>query len=64
DYDRIEPEDSVTIARAREQLAAGGMITATVTKPDGRNFPLRLQHKLSPEDIKIILAGGRLHCQA
>ncbi len=62
DYDRIEQEDTIVIDDARDQLASGGMITAIVKRADGRNFAIELAHKLSDEDIKIILAGGRLHC--
>ncbi len=61
DYDKIDQEDAIVIPDAREQLAADKAIVAKVTKKSGEEFDLKLIHGLSDEDIKIILAGGRLH---
>lgn len=62
DYDRIDEKDTVEINNIREQLAVGAPVTATVVKASGEKFDVELKHNLSAEDIKIILAGGRLHC--
>jgi aconitate hydratase len=62
DYDRIEDGDAVVIRGLRQDLSPGKPLTATVRHRDGKDFPLPLQHHLTAEDIRIILAGGRLHC--
>jgi len=61
DYDKISQNDTVTITDARN-LAVGKNLTAKVTKSDGSSFDIELTHKMSEEDIKIVLAGGRLNC--
>jgi len=63
DYDQIEAEDEIIIDDVRRQLASGKNITARVMKSPGLSIVIELTHKLSAEDIKIILAGGRLHCE-
>jgi aconitate hydratase len=62
DYDRIEPGDRIAIPELRQNLAPGKALTATVRHRAGGEFSLPLQHRLTDEDIRIILAGGRLHC--
>ncbi len=62
DYDAIAEGDAIIIENAREQLAAGGGITAVAVKADGSRQNIALTHKLSAEDIRIILAGGMLNC--
>jgi aconitate hydratase len=61
DYDKIEEADSILIENAREQLPSG-KITATIVKADGNKCDIELTHKLSAEDVRIILAGGMLNC--
>ena len=60
DYDKIEPEDAVCIAALR-QAVMNDVITAQLVKKDGTVQEIRLNCKLSAEDRKIILAGGRLN---
>ncbi len=60
DYDKIEPEDAVCIAALR-QTVMNDVITAQLVKKDGTVQEIRLNCKLSAEDRKIILAGGRLN---
>ncbi len=61
DYDEITENDSLKFDGIREQLTAGGEIKGTQVKADGTIRELRFRHKLSDEDIRIILAGGMLN---
>ncbi|MBN2641856.1 MAG: aconitate hydratase [Victivallales bacterium] len=61
DYDRIDQTDTITINNARE-LKVGANLNATVSKSNGESFSIELAHKMSEEDIQIVLAGGRLNC--
>ncbi len=61
DYELIEEGDKLTIANARELLKEN-KLTALLTKADGVTHTIALTHKLSEEDIAIILAGGMLNC--
>lgn len=61
DYDEITENDSLKFDGIREQLTAGGEIRGTLVKADGTTRELRFRHKLSDEDIRIILAGGMLN---
>lgn len=61
DYELIEEGDKLTIANARELLKEN-KLTALLTKADGTTHTIPLTHKLSDEDIAIILAGGMLNC--
>ncbi|OGV54695.1 MAG: aconitate hydratase [Lentisphaerae bacterium GWF2_44_16] len=62
DYEKISQGDAVMIKNIREQLAVDKTINASIVKKDGgQEINIVLQHKLSGEDIKIILAGGRLN---
>ena len=60
DYDKIEQGDKITVAGLRDAVMAD-TVTAQVTKADGTAFDVLLAVKLSAEDRKIILAGGRLN---
>ncbi|MFA6104392.1 MAG: aconitate hydratase [Victivallaceae bacterium] len=62
DYDKIKEEDAILIENVREQLAVGKTIKATVQNASGGEFEMELNHKLSEEDIRLILAGGSLNC--
>ena len=53
--------DAILIENAREELPSG-KITAIVVKNDGSRVAIELTHKLSEEDVRIILAGGMLNC--
>ncbi len=65
DYDRIEQGDSILIHSFREQLQNPSCtIKAQIVKSDTSTVEIELKHQLSPEDIKIILAGGMLNCAA
>ena len=63
DYDRIDEGDSVILENTHQQLAPEKTVMARVVKPNGEEWPLELKHRLSAEDIRIILAGGMLNCQ-
>lgn len=61
DYDRIDQTDTITIHNVRD-LKVGANLSATVSKANGESFSIKLAHKMSDEDIQIVLAGGRLNC--
>ena len=61
DYDEITENDSLKFDAIREQLMAGGEIRGTLVKADGTIREIRFRHKLSDEDIRMILAGGMLN---
>lgn len=60
DYDRIEPGDTLTISGLHAAVNAGEC-SALLTKADGTTAQIALKTKLTDEDKKIILAGGRLN---
>jgi aconitate hydratase len=62
DYDKINEKDAILIENIREQLAVGKPIKAAVQNASGGEFEIELNHKLSEEDIRLILAGGSLNC--
>lgn len=57
DYDAVKENSVIRIENVREQLAVGKPVTALL---DGKE--ITLNHKLSDEDIRIIVAGGMLNC--
>lgn len=59
DYNLINEGSQITIENFREQLAQGNQIEAEL---NDKKEKIILNHKLSPEDVKIILAGGMLNC--
>ncbi len=61
DYNKIDAEDTLEIENAREQLAVGKPIIATLKKAEGSTHEIKLKHTLTAEDVKIILAGGSLN---
>ena len=61
DYDKIDEGDELIIGDVRAQLAPGKTVTATLKKADGTNENIVFNHPLSPRDIELILAGGRLN---
>ena len=62
DYDKIAEGDSIHIPQIREALTSGSSITATVIPAGGAApFEIKLNYHLTDEDVKIILAGGRLN---
>lgn len=61
DYDKIEQGDFLKINGIRGQLAVDKPVKAVIVKKSGEQIEITLNHKLSDEDIKIILAGGRLN---
>ena len=61
DYDRIEAADELVFDAVREQLAPGKPVKATLKKADGSTREITFTHALSDEDVKVILAGGRLN---
>ncbi len=63
DYEAISENDAIEIPNVREQLAVGKEIVGKLVRADGSERKLVFHHTLSDEDIKIILAGGRLNCK-
>ncbi|MDD3885284.1 MAG: aconitate hydratase [Victivallaceae bacterium] len=61
DYDRIAEGDALSFPAVREQLEKGGTVRGELRKKDGSTVEINFTHKLSPSEIKIILAGGRLN---
>jgi len=61
DYDAIEADDSLIFHGLREQLKPGEPVKGELVKADGTKKELLFHHRLSAEDIKIILAGGMLN---
>ena len=61
DYDKIAEGDSIVIEGLRKAIESGAEVVAKVVKPSGESVSLKLERKLSAEDIEIILAGGRLN---
>ncbi len=61
DRSKVETGDAVQIDDVRAQLAVDQPVTVTVKKADGRTFNVTCAHTLSDEDIRTVLAGGRLN---
>ncbi len=61
DYDAVEENDSLRFSNLRSQLAVGRPVKGTLVKADGSSREVLFQHRLSAEDIRIILAGGMLN---
>ena len=61
DYDAIEENDSLVFHKLREQLKPGETVRGELTKVDGTKKEILFRHRLSDEDIRIILAGGMLN---
>lgn len=62
DYDAIDEKDALLFHGLRGQLAVGQPVIGTLRKADGSTREIRFNHRLSAEDIRIILAGGMLNC--
>ena len=62
DYDAINEKDALLFHGLRGQLAVGQPVVGTLRKADGSTREIRFNHRLSAEDIRIILAGGMLNC--
>ena len=58
DYDKIREKDAISICGIREQLKVDEPVFAKLANGE----EIKLTHGLSEEDIKIILAGGKLNC--
>ncbi len=61
DYDRIEAEDQLVFSGLRSQLAPGAPVKGEIISADGSRKSVIFKHSLSAEDIRIILAGGKLN---
>ncbi len=59
DYNLINEGDEIIINNFREQLSQGNSVVAELSD---KKEKITLNHKLSAEDVKIILAGGMLNC--
>lgn len=57
DYDKVEQGEGFEICNIRKQLAVGKPVIAKLANGN----EIELKHRLSHEDIEIILAGGRLN---
>lgn len=60
DYDLIEENAKIAIQNIRKKLISEMKLTAILSTHSSER-EIILKHKLTEEDIKIILAGGRLH---
>lgn len=61
DYDSIGENDSLVFHSLRGQLRPGEPVRGELTKTDGTKKEIVFNHRLSAEDIRIILAGGMLN---
>lgn len=61
DYERVSEGDSLSIDGLRESLVAGKPVKARLVKVSGESAEIALSFKLTDEDVRIILAGGRLN---
>lgn len=61
DRDMVDTDDEVVISDTRSQLQVGKPVRLTVRKCDGRVLEIACRHMLSVEDIRTVLAGGRLN---
>ena len=52
----------ILIPDARVQLGVGKPVNAVLVTRDRGNIDLELQHTLTEDDVRIILAGGMLNC--
>lgn len=62
DYDSIEESDSLVFHNLRGQLKPDEPLSGELTKADGAKQEIVFCHRLSKEDIRIVLAGGMLNC--
>ena len=64
DYDKIAEGDSIVIEGLREKLEKGEYpVEVKAVSADGKETRIKVNAKLTAEDVKIILAGGRLNCK-
>ena len=61
DYDSIGENDSLVFHSLRGHLRPGEPVRGELTKADGTKKEIVFNHRLSAEDIRIILAGGMLN---
>ena len=61
DYDAIEEGDVLHFHKLREQLKPGEPVRGELVKANGAKREILFRHRLSEEDIRIILAGGMLN---
>lgn len=62
DYDRLNENDTLLFTGLRSQLAPGKPVTATLRTAAGEEREITFNQTLSPDELKIVLAGGRLNC--
>ena len=61
DYDAIDEKDELRFTDLHKQLAVGAPVRAELVKENGQTQEIIFKHRLSDEDIRIILAGGMLN---
>ncbi len=61
DYDRIDEGDALIFSGIREALMPGKSVFGTLKKASGEEREIEFRHRLTAEDITIILAGGMLN---
>ncbi len=61
DVGRIDEGDTVELERIREQLQVGKSVRLQILTADRQRFAIDCRHALSEEDVKTVLAGGRLN---
>ncbi|HZD70319.1 MAG TPA: aconitate hydratase [Actinomycetes bacterium] len=57
DYDKVEVGDRLAVEHLRDQLRDGG---AVVLRDLDRGTSIRARHHLSPRQVEMVLAGGRI----
>lgn len=60
DLEKIAAGARISCPDIRGQVQAGAQVRLTVRNPGQPEFTLVCQHRLSPGDVKEVLAGGRL----
>jgi len=63
DYDRIDPDDTVSILGLTE-FAPGKQLTLRVQKKDGKTFDVKLNHTFNENQIEWFKAGSALNLMA
>jgi len=61
DYEKIAEGDSIVVEGLRKAIESGSDVMAKLVKASGESCLIKLERKLSAEDVEIILAGGRLN---
>ena len=61
DYDKFEQGDALDFVDLPGQLAPEKEVKGTLTKASGEKIEIVFTHPLSANDIRLVVAGGRLN---